>query len=479
MAPDLGRSKVMLEVSTSKENGNSQIKYLTNYEDSTLKQDRSSLDSPVACRSSDMDINVTSETTNFRGDGVGKAEGEEATESSSSFGDSDSGVENPMSDTEVGSHFNGDSTSDLGKNEFGDLLRMRRKKLTSQWRTFVQPLMWRCKWLELQIKKCNSQALKYDKDLAAYKSRKHFQLENTDEGVCMKSLQFPNFLPRDKVMRRKRRKKVEDTSDIVSYLSNHNLFSYEGKDNRAANGARMDDNLGTQEKINGNQEPEADDRLWLQSGEGNNLLEGMLRKMDFLQLKINNLKSRMNKVTSENAEKLRLADNLGLLVNCNGDSSPTGSLSSPPTSGGRIPVQSPNIASELHSQNNMVSVGISESTVSSIADGSYHPGIVGRADRPNLQGKCMKVEDKVLKNDDGLKEEINNEVFTQPIKKPEMGNGSNQGTSPTLLIEPDLPTDDQPAPKIRSIAKLIAPKGTKKRGKRRASSSRWKRRPSG
>lgn len=75
-----------------------------------------------------------------------------------------------------------------------------------------------------------------------------------------------------------------------------------------------------------------------------------------------------------------------------------------------------------------------------------------------------------MKNDDGLKEEINSEAMTQPIQKPEIGNSSNQGTFPTLLDEPGLPTDDQPAPKIRLISKLIAPKGRQKRGKRRASS---------
>lgn len=84
--------------------------------------------------------------------------------------------------------------------------------------------MWRCKWIELQIKELQSQALKYDRELAVYDQRKQ---NFTIEGFDAKSLPFSRQL-RNKVMTRKKRKRVEETVDVTSYMSQHNLFSYYG-----------------------------------------------------------------------------------------------------------------------------------------------------------------------------------------------------------------------------------------------------------
>lgn len=89
--------------------------------------------------------------------------------------------------------------------------------------------MWRCKWIELQIRELQSQALKYDGELAAYDERKQFEFERfTLEDFDAKSLPFSSQIPRNKVMKRKKRKRVESTIDIASYMSQHNLFSYYG-----------------------------------------------------------------------------------------------------------------------------------------------------------------------------------------------------------------------------------------------------------
>lgn len=105
----------------------------------------------------------------------------------------------------------------------------RKKRLTSHWRTFIQPLMWRCKWVELQIKKFQSQAKKYDTKLAEMNQRKLCRLENLkSEGIGGKSLPFSNNCRREKVMQRKKRKRVEDTMDAATYMSHHNMFSYYG-----------------------------------------------------------------------------------------------------------------------------------------------------------------------------------------------------------------------------------------------------------
>lgn len=79
------------------------------------------------------------------------------------------------------------------------------------------------------MKEFQSQALKYDRELAKYDKRKQFELEKfNSEGLGAKSLPFPNEVRTNKIMKRKKRKRVEDTVDVASYMSHHNLFSYYG-----------------------------------------------------------------------------------------------------------------------------------------------------------------------------------------------------------------------------------------------------------
>lgn len=104
-----------------------------------------------------------------------------------------------------------------------------RKKLTSHWRSFIHPLMWRCKWVELQIKKLEAQAQKYDRKLQEYSQKKQAQLEKSAlEGLGIKSLTFAENNVRSEVHRRKKRRRAEATEDVAAYMSHHNLFSYYG-----------------------------------------------------------------------------------------------------------------------------------------------------------------------------------------------------------------------------------------------------------
>lgn len=110
---------------------------------------------------------------------------------------------------------------------FSDLFR--KKKLTDHWRKFIHPIMWRCKWTELQIKELQSRALKYDRELAEYDLRKQVELEESTLGdFDSKSQPFYCQSRRNQIMKRKRRKRVEETTDLASYMSCHNLFSYHG-----------------------------------------------------------------------------------------------------------------------------------------------------------------------------------------------------------------------------------------------------------
>lgn len=104
-----------------------------------------------------------------------------------------------------------------------------KKRLTTHWKKYIRPLMWRCKWIELRMNECQSQALKYDKKLAAYSQRKLHNLRQAgSENSAARLVSLSCRNDRKQVMKRKRRKRLEDTSDLSSYMSQHNLFSYYG-----------------------------------------------------------------------------------------------------------------------------------------------------------------------------------------------------------------------------------------------------------
>lgn len=71
------------------------------------------------------------------------------------------------------------------------------------------------------------------------------------------------------------------------------------------------------------------------------------------------------------------------------------------------------------------------------------------------------------------------EVKIHPIQRPLVLKDGSGNTSPPVPAEPGLPADDQPPPKIRSIAKLTAPKSKRKRGRRKGAAGRRSRRSTG
>lgn len=88
--------------------------------------------------------------------------------------------------------------------------------------------MWRCKWTELRLKELGSQSLKYSRALAEYKQGKNSGLDPTEEDFSSKAFPFSSQYYRRKAMKRRKRKRAEDTSDTSSYMSQHNIFSYFG-----------------------------------------------------------------------------------------------------------------------------------------------------------------------------------------------------------------------------------------------------------
>lgn len=50
----------------------------------------------------------------------------------------------------------------------------------------------------------------------------------TFEGFDANLQSFPSKIQQKEVMNRKKRKRVEDTTDVASYMLHHNIFSYYG-----------------------------------------------------------------------------------------------------------------------------------------------------------------------------------------------------------------------------------------------------------
>ncbi|KAL0291777.1 UNVERIFIED_CONTAM: hypothetical protein Scaly_2621000 [Sesamum calycinum] len=161
--------------------------------------------------------------------------------------------------------------------------------------------MWRCKWVELQIKKFEAQAQEYDRKLDEYSQRKQNQLEKHPlEGLGVKSLPHCQNDATTEVLRRKKRTRAEATKDVTAYMLHHNLFSYYENRKHFTEGAIMHNELknpakGTQ-KVNTNDEFLGDDKMVCdETGNDDNSLEHIFRKIEFLQSQVGKLKSRVDK----------------------------------------------------------------------------------------------------------------------------------------------------------------------------------------
>ncbi|XP_050385315.1 uncharacterized protein LOC126801880 [Argentina anserina] len=309
MGPELElkpNSEAAMGVSAVKETGVIHIdqdeKFMpcvSNYKDSIFNMEASFAEhTSTSNRQENQEINITG--CGGSNDDVQMVEDEcqDLTESSSSFGDTVSGTQNGMSvdGDEVESRYCANPSVSL-YDGYSDAFHTRKKKLTGHWRKFIRPLMWRCKWLELQIKELQSQALKYDEEVEKYNKLKHFEYGGyTAEGFDGKSIPFSSQIQRSTVMKRKKRKRVEDTTDIPSFISNHKLFSYYENIKSGANGGSIEDDCGNLagKSIHGINEFEIEFR------DGDSTLEDTLRKIELVHSQVCQLKTRIDKVVKEN-----------------------------------------------------------------------------------------------------------------------------------------------------------------------------------
>ncbi|KAL0397689.1 UNVERIFIED_CONTAM: hypothetical protein Scaly_0217300 [Sesamum calycinum] len=399
------------------------------------------------------EVNIT-DCTKSLGNELVETAYQDTTESSSSFDDSDSGGENvdALGDSEASSDFHGDTASALDLDGSGEKFTIR--------------------------------------ELEAYNKQKQIQLEKSILVDGVKSLPFSQTNARSDILKRKKRRTTEATTDVAAYMSHHNLFSYYGRnvlsvaikfclgssvkpdtwcfaENRKSftEGAFMSNEL----KNPATRKVYIEDEFWINDellsiapGDGDNSLEHILGKIDYLQSQVGKLKTRVDKVMHENAGKFSCTEDLTLPMACN---------ASPPNSGDRMAVGT-YIASQLISEYSLGNALVPESAVTS--QGDVVPDANGSKDHPCFADAHENDEDGVLIDNERVKEEMNSfeEVKIQPIQTPLVLKDGSGNTTPPVQGEPDLPTDDQPPPKIRSIAKLTAPKSKRKRGRRKVAGRR-------
>lgn len=407
---------------------------------------------------------------------------EELTESSSSFESINSEADDnhtTVNDTECTSEYNGDATSELGVSGFGDLYKMTRKKVTPHWRDFIQPLRQRCKLIELKLHLLQSQTEKYEKQMRDYTQQMKLQTESVGlEDLGSKSLPFSCNSSRDMVMKRKKRRRTEDTLDIAAYMSHCPLFSFFEKRKSNADGAFLDNELDKiavcSDKIN------ADDDLQQQPADGDTSLEKILHKIGVLQSQVIQLKARLDKVTSENG-MFSSTDDLKSLLPCNALGSSARSSALLQDNQVKMPAGSHDAVSQLISEYNMVMPDISSSRHGKAVN---IPDVTESTDRSLLLDTNANPEDGVLIYSQKMKEEMSNfeEFKIHSAEEPRVLEHVQKVTIPASVPvpdpdpdpepEPDVPVDDQPAPKTRSMSQLSAPKSKKRKARRRAGSSK-------
>ena len=105
-------------------------------------------------------------------------------------------------------------------------LPFRRKKVTTEWRNSVRPILWRCQWLELRMKELSSQVSKYDRELALIKKEKEVQQTVSKTNDSMSESFQIHKVHRNSIMKRRKRKRHEENVDSSLYIKKHQILSY-------------------------------------------------------------------------------------------------------------------------------------------------------------------------------------------------------------------------------------------------------------
>ncbi|GMI93013.1 hypothetical protein like AT3G59670 [Hibiscus trionum] len=436
-----------------------------------------------------------------------KIEDLDETECSSSFADTTSDTDkcSGLSDAEVESQFIGDAAFASTYEPFSSVFHMRKKRLTSHWRNFIRPLMWRCKWAELRIKQIESQAGKYTRELSAYNQRKFSVIDQSSlEGFGSKSLPFSSQYNRKKAIKRRRRKRIEETTDIASYMSSHNLFSY--FENRKTipdcayiaddfpNTADTDQHADCNDKSNIN-----NDQLLFEFRDENNSLDQVLRRIEIVHTKVQKLRNQLDQVMSKNVSKFSSSENLSLLAACDAQ---TSSAPSPTISAGNGDTTSvgPSFNTTQQICEYAGDMVMPASAISSYGEAFHVPdiiestvGLLSSAEvtchQPQLVDSCEDIVENVLIQNEGNagdKQAVmaSNSQSLKQHHQAEKVEGESTNPSHIPTSEPNNATKNVASQEQSILRSCLAsdicfPRSKRKRGERKAGSIGWRRKPAG
>ncbi|KAF2300350.1 hypothetical protein GH714_012280 [Hevea brasiliensis] len=444
----------------------------------------------------DIEVDITT-YKNINETKSAEPEDPDATEYSSSFADTPDDTEkcSGLSETEVESQFFDDSDLASPYDAFSSIFQTRKKKLTNHWRSFIRPLMWRCKWTELKIKEIESQALKYAKELTANEQRKHSQIyQSTREDSCSKSLPFSNQCYRRRAIKRRKRKRIEDTADTTSYMLHHSLFSYLESKRSNPDGSSMIDDFEntaiTEHHADCNDKfGSKNEQLSFELEDGDNSLEPILWKIEIVQSRIHKLKNQLDVVMSKNAAKFSSSENLSLLAPCDVQ---TSSARSPTFSAGNGETMS---VGAMHNANQHISgydIGdlvMPDSAISSYGEAIHVPDIIESTVGMLAAADVTFHQPQIGDSCEDLREThpfigTNNQLL-EKHHEPDKGE-EGESTNPCSIstTEPDpmaktIVSQGQSTLKSCLASDFQFPKNKRKRGERKAGSGGWSKKCSG
>ncbi|KAG9440204.1 hypothetical protein H6P81_020369 [Aristolochia fimbriata] len=457
----------------------------------------------------DVDITYCTDTTSV----ILPEEDPDATEYSSSFGGTISGSEEGSkfnaSDVEVESQCHAENELSAFFDGFSRLFPQRKKRLTAHWRRYVRPLMWRCKWIELRVKELQSRASKYDKLLAYAKDKQARKDEVAIQCSVARSMPLFGQTVRQRVMKRRKRTRMEETVDISSYMARHNLFAYYENKKHEADGGAIEDDFSNQvtpanmANKNADASREVPESLQLKSEDGNSYLEQFLWNIELLQSQVGKLKSGLDEVISKNIGQSSSVENLG-----NGLPSDLPSVLSPtisPVNEGQMPVATLYMSPSHHiSEYEFGDLVMTESAVSSFGDITL-PDVIestvglfsanGRSfDLPQSGDSPHYFDDGILIHKHSVEEELQDfEMVAQSMERlPEPFKGQDDEKVGTSVLTPEadsVPPDtlvEEPeagsALKVgsdKSVSRtwlahgISVPRSKRKRMGRKTGSGRW------
>ncbi|KAG4925762.1 hypothetical protein JHK87_051302 [Glycine soja] len=425
----------------------------------------------------DVLVNITGSGSIISGGKAVEDASEDVTDatpcSSSSFGDTDSGLEDAsgsaFTNTEVESPM---CDGDQSKTS----LCRKNKTTTSHWRRFIHPVRWRCKWLELQVKKLNSVALKYDKELAAYDHRKQLEFSKFSiDDLNVKSVPIYDGIHTNKVMKRKKRKKAEE-SDLSSYVSNHSIFSYYENKNR---GACIEDFRG--DALRGNaeiniEELKFNDKLPSVDLEDNDkAIKDIIQRIEELQSQVGKLKTRIDNVVSENPGKFCSVTQLSMIGSSDGFNHSRHNSASFVGNDNTFPVSFVHASSQLKSELNTEDLLLTENPLPSQ---DRITSFIETTIKPQLEFLQENTKDEILIQNQAAKEELHDfeSVRNQFVEKTKKSVEEQKPISAAQVSESVMDTENAvPTLKAGSTSNSNFRRITNRRRKK-PGSKRWKRR---